>query len=46
MDHSYPLWQKFSSIPLRQKDKDKLHQFGRKVIPELLMGYALNEGED
>ena len=38
----------FSSLveyyPISAKDQSRIHQFGKKVLPELFLGYALNAG--
>ena len=30
--------------PLTAKDQSRIHQFGKKVLPGLFLGYALYEG--
>ena len=48
-------WQRFKGLtipfgslveyhPITAKDKSRIHQFGKKVLPELFLGYALYAG--
>ena len=30
--------------PITAKDRSRIHQFGKKVLPELFLGYALYAG--
>ena len=32
------------NYPISAKDQSRIHQFGKKVLPGLFLGYALNAG--
>ena len=35
----------FEYYPISAKDQSRIHQFGKKVLPGLFLGYALHTGE-
>ena len=37
-------WAKVEYYPISAKDQSRIHQFGRKVLPGLFLGYALYAG--
>ena len=43
-DRSFRLVHWLSNFPVSAKDQSRIHQFGKKVLPGLFLGYALYEG--
>ena len=44
-DRSIPFGSLVEYYPFSAKDQSRIHQFGKKVLPGLFLGYALYAGE-
>ena len=40
----FPFGSMFEYCPISEKDQSRIHQFGKKVLPGLFLGYALYDG--
>ena len=41
----YSVWSLVEYSPISAQDQSRIHQFGKKVLPELFLGYVLYAGE-